>query len=228
MFGLLGLVAGLVVGFMFANSINKSTLEKPSELTSSNAAPVGNPELPPNHPPLTQTGDPSQNAPLPEVTAAIEKARAEPQNFDAQMSAGDLYYQIGRFDGAAKFYEIASKLKPANIETMIKAGNATFDAEQYEQAEKWYQAVLKKDPKNVNVRINLGLTFALRSPPDIETAVKEYRKSLSIEPNNEIALQNLALAYDEKGDKENFLLTIEKLKKINPDNPAIPKTDGQL
>lgn len=224
----IGLVVGLVVGFLFANSVNKSALEGPSALTSANVAPLGNPALPPDHPPLTQTGDQSQNAPLREVTAAIEKAQAEPQNFDAQLAGGDLYYQIGRFDDAAKFYELASKLKPSNSETMIKAGNAYFDAEQYEKAEKWYLLVLKKDPNNINVRTDLGLTFALRSPPDIEKAVKQYKISISIDPNNEIALQNLALAYDEKGDKENFLLIIEKLKKVNPNNPAIPKNDGEL
>ena len=53
---------------------------------------------------------------------AIDKAKAQPQNYEAQMTAADLYYQIERFDDAAKFYEAAAKLKPGDAEPMIKAG----------------------------------------------------------------------------------------------------------
>jgi len=229
MFGVLGLLVGLIVGFMFANSVNRSAAS-PSP-TSTAAAPTvtgSNPALPPDHPPLgTSSGaDAPQGAPLPQVTAAIDKAKAEPQNFEAQMTAADLYYQIQRFEEAGKFYEAANKLKPADSESMIKAGNAYFDGDKYEQAEKWYLKALEKEPKNINVRTDLGLTFFLRSPRDIDRAIKEYKTSLSIDPNHEITLQNLALAYSENGDKEALRDTLEKLKKVNPNNPAIAKING--
>lgn len=228
-FGVFGLVVGLVVGFVFANSVNKSAVEKPSAPMASTTASTGNPALPPDHPPLgTSTGDQTQGAPLPQVTEAIEKAKQQPTNYEAQMTAADLYYQIQRFDDAAKFYEIAIKLKPADAEPLIKAGNAYFDAEKYEQAEKWYLLALAREPKNINVRTDLGLTFFLRSPSDVNRAIKEYRTSLGIDPNHEITLQNLALAYVENGDKESLRTTIEKLKKINPNNPAVTKTEGTL
>ena len=111
---------------------------------------------------------------------------------------------------------------------MIKAGNAYFDGEKYEIAETWYQRALEKDPKNISVRTDLGLTFFLREPRDIDRAIKEYKTSLAINPEHEISLQNLALAYGEKGDKENLKLTIEKLKKVNPKNPAVTKSEGTL
>ena len=229
LFGIFGLVVGLVIGFVSANSINKSEFDKTTAQTASTASPANNPALPPDHPPIGTTGgDQTQNGSLPQVTEAIEKARSEPQSYEAQMTAADLYYQIQRFDEAAKFYEIAAKLKPADSEPLIKAGNAYFDAEKYEQAEQRYQLALAKEPKNINVRTDLGLTFFLRSPRDIDRAIKEYKTSLGIEPNHEITLQNLALAYVENGDKESLRTTIEKLKKINPNNPAVTKTEGTL
>src|SRR5213080_812309 len=105
----------------------------------------------------------------------IEKAKQQPQDFEAQMTAADLYYQIQRFDDAAKFYEAASKLKPADTEPMIKLGNAYFDAAQtaaennnmqaatpkFALAERWYAEALEKEPKNISVRTDLGLTFFL-------------------------------------------------------------------
>jgi len=226
---ILGLVVGLVVGFMSANSINKSEFVKQSTTSASTNEANSNRPLPKDHPPIgTSDGEPSSPAgQRPEIAAAIEKARSQPQNYEAQMTAADLYYQIQRFEEAAKFYENAAKLKPANTEPMIKAGNAYFDSEKYEQAEKWYSQALQKEPKNINVRTDLGLTFFLRTPRDIERAIKEYSMSLNLDPDHEITLQNLSLAYSENGDRERFQATIEKLKKVNPNNPILEKTKSR-
>ncbi len=225
MFGVAGLFVGSIIGFFGANSLNRSAAGQSTAAAPSTMAASGNPgNLPPDHPPIGATsGDQTQSGPLPQITEAIEKARAEPQNYEAQMTAADLYYQIQRFDDAAKLYDIAVKLKPAETEPLIKAGNAYFDGEKYEQAEKFYLQALQKNPKDINVRTDLGLTFFLRAPRDIDRAIKEYKTSLAIDPNHEITLQNLALAYTENGDKENLVKTLENLKKVNPNNPVILK-----
>ncbi len=229
LFGVFGLIVGLVVGFVFANSVNKTGVEKTSAQTSSANTAANNPAIPPDHPPLGgTTGDATQTAPVPQVMESIEKAKQQPQNYEAQMTAADLYYQIQRFEDAAKYYEAANKIKPAEAEPIIKAGNSHFDAEKYEAAEKWYTQALEKEPKNITVRTDLGLSFFLRSPPDVDRAIKEYKISLGIDPNHEITLQNLALAYGEKNDRENLKTTLEKLKKVNPNNPAIAKIEGSL
>lgn len=228
MFVVLGLVVGLIVGFAGANSINKSAYEKPEASAGLKIGANANPALPPNHPPLdSSTDEQQQGSPRPEVLAAIEKAKGDPQNYEAQMTAGDLYYQIRRFDEAATFYEAAAKLKPTDSEPMVKAGNANFDAEKYENAEKWYLLALEKLPKNVDVRTDLGLTFFLRTPRDLDRAIKEYKASLSIKPEHEVTLQNLALAYDEKDDGENFASTLEKLRKVNPNNPLVKRIENE-
>jgi tetratricopeptide (TPR) repeat protein len=233
MSAVVGLVVGLVVGFVFANSVNKTAIEKTGSQAGAPAQTGGggNPALPPNHPALgTSSGedDSPKGAPMPQVTEALDKAKQQPKSFEAQMTAADLYYQIQRFSEAAKFYEAAAKLKPAELEPKIRAGNAYFDSDQYEQAEKWYLQALEKDPKNINVRTDLGLTFYLRTPRDIDRAIKEYKNSLAIDPNHEITLQNLALAYNDNGDKTSLKATIDKLKAVNPNNPAIKKIETPL
>jgi tetratricopeptide (TPR) repeat protein len=189
-----------------------------------------NPALPSDHPPLgTQSGSTNPTGgSIPQVMESIEKAKQQPQNYEAQLTAADLYYQIQRFEDAAKYYEAASKLKPTEAEPMIKAGNANFDAEKYEIAETWYAKALEKDPKNLGVRTDYGLTFFLRSPRDIDRAVKEYKAALAIDPNHEITLQNLALAYAEAKDSANLRSTVEKLKAVNPNNPAVKKLETAL
>lgn len=238
LFGIVGLLVGSIIGFMGANSINRSALSQSSSaIAPSNSA--SNPALPPDHPPIGTSGDGQQqtSGAMPEVTAAIEQAKARPQDYEAQMTAADLYYQIQRFEEAAKFYEAAAKLKPNDVEAYIKAGNSYFDAggtvqqngdnaaanKHFTEAEKWYTAALAKDPKNINVRTDLGLTFFLREPSDVDRAIKEYKTSLNIDPEHEVTLQNLALAYGQKGDTANQQATLEKLRTINPDNPILKR-----
>lgn len=221
LFGIGGIVIGFAIGFLLANSVNRSASIGASVAT--NTAGISNSFLPPNHPPLSQADDSTKGEGLPEVTAAIEKARREPDNFEAQMTAGDLYYQIQRLDDALKFYESANRLRPADSEPVLKIGNANFDAERYEEAERWYTAALKKDPRDVNVRTDLGLTFFLRTPRDIDRAIKEYNAALAIEPGSEIALQNLALAQIEKSDNAALEKTLDRLAAVNANNPVLLK-----
>lgn len=221
MFGVIGLLIGSIIGFMFANSLNRSAIETSPVTSESNLSANSNPALPPDHPPLGASSGATQTGAIPQVTAAIEKAKAEPQNFEAQMTAGDLYYQIQRFEDAAKFYVGASKLKPNDAEPLVKAGNAYFDAQNYLEAEKWYTDALAKNPKDITVRTDLGLTFYLREPRDIDRAIKEYKESLAINPKHEVTLQNLVIAYREKGDTANLEKTTEELRAVNPNNPAL-------
>lgn len=227
LYAVIGVMVGAIIGFTFANSVNKNVVT-PTPMTTPNANAAGplsgNPALPSDHPPLGTspgTTQPQGGGAIPEVTVAIDKAKADPQNFEAQMTAGDLYYQIQRFDDAAKFYEAANKLKPTELEPMVKLGNALFDGEKYIEAEKWYVLALEKNPKDITVRTDLGLTFFLREPRDIPRAIKEYEKSLSINPDHEITLQNLVVGYKELGDAANLDKATSKLRTVNPNNPAL-------
>lgn len=214
LYGIIGLLSGCIIGFLFANNLNQTQIQVAS-MPPTATMPQQNPNLPPDHP---QLGN-NSSAPAAEVTEALKKAESQPNDFKAQLDAGDLYYQIQRYDEAAGFYERAGKLRPDAAEVLAKTGNAYFDAEQYEKAEKWYVAALAKKPDDANVRTDLGLTFYLRNPPDVERAIKEYKISLEKSPNHELTLQNLVVALREKGDTKAAEETIGRLAKINPNNP---------
>src|SRR4051812_35910270 len=96
LFGIIGLLAGLIIGFMFANSINQSAA-LPVAASAGDAAVKSNSNLPPGHPDIG-AGKASQDAMNPEITAAIEKAKQSPNDFDAQEKAAEAYYTIDKFD----------------------------------------------------------------------------------------------------------------------------------
>lgn len=207
LFGVIGVLLGLIVGFMFANAVNKSAV------TNSGVV-------------ATQPGgDPNQAhlANMPEVQQAIERAKNEPENFDAQLMAAEFHYRIQRFDSAIELLLIANKLKPEDRPVMVHLGNAYFDSNKFEDAEKWYTSALVKKAEDPNVRTDLGLTFMFRANPDYDRAIKEFMQSLSVDPNHKPTLQNLTVAYTKKGDGENAKSTLAKLESIDSANPNLQR-----
>src|SRR5260221_11049352 len=185
LFGVVGLLIGLIVGFVFTNSINQRMATGSAVTQNANT-------LPPGHPDIGDTsGAPSGGGMQPEVQAAIEEAKKQPDNFDAQLKVAEFYYQIKRFDGALEYLRKANQLKPDNYEVIGHLGNANFDGDHYQEAEKWYTAALAKKPDDINVRTDLGLTFIFRDPPNYDRAIQEFLRSLETDPNHVQTLQNL-------------------------------------
>lgn len=218
LFVIIGLLGGLIIGFMFANSVN----QKGGAAFSGQSAPAAN--MPAGHPEVPGTGGGMQ----PEVLAAIDQARKEPDNFDAQLKAAELYYQIQRFDGAIEFLKKANQLQPENREVIVHLGNAYFDTGKYEEAEKLYTAALAKKEDDIDVRTDLGLTFVFRAKPDYDRAIKEFQRALTIDPNHQQTLQNLTVAYTKKGDTASADQTLAKLEALDPANPALARLREDL
>ncbi len=216
LFGVVGIVIGLAVGFFAANSINRSAI------SSTNV-----PQTPANASILNQSTadikEKPQGGMLPDISETLDRAKNEPANFDAQIKAGDMYAKIQKFDTAAEFYEKASQIKPEDYENIVKIGNIYFDSKQFEKAEKWYEKALAKKPDDINVRTDFGITFVERENPDFNRAVKEFKTSLQTNPNHEPTLYNLGIAYYKKGDLEEAKKTLAKLETINPNSQLVEK-----
>jgi tetratricopeptide (TPR) repeat protein len=223
LFTIIGILIGFTGGFFLANSINRGEM---MQQTTQNAS---LPNLPAtaNQPPFANQNGAGGGA-IAQVNEAIERAKNEPDNFEAQYSAANMYYQIDRFDEAVKYYVQANRLLPDHYQTLVRLGNSNYGLKNYVEAEKWYAQALKLKPDDVDVRTDFGTTFFLREPKDFDRAIKEYRASLEQNPNHEPTLQNLCAVYVEKGDKQNLQETLARLEKVNPQNPILPKLKQEL
>ena len=217
-FGIGGLVIGLVIGFFVANSVNKNSSPVVSQ-TQTNLPTAANPQVQN----IVVKDQPANGGMMPDITEILDKAKNQPNSFEAQMKAGDTYEKIKGFDKAAAFYEQASKINPEDYDLVVKIGNTYFDARQFEKAEKWYEQALAKKPDDVNVRTDLGITFVERAAPDYDRAVKEFQTSLQTNPKHEPTLYNLGIAYFKKGNKEEAAKTLAQLEAINPNSSLIGK-----
>lgn len=222
LFAVIGALLGFIVGFMFASSVSQREM---SARMMPGAQPAQNGELPPDHPPIQNAGGGSggPQAMQAEVQAAIKRAREEPQNFEAQQQAASLFYQINRLDETLEFLKRANQARPDDYETIVAIGNINYDQGHYEEAANWYNQALLKKPEDTDVRTDLGLSFFLRNPPDVDRAIKEYRRALEFNPKHEKALQNLTVALTQKGDAKEAEATLKKLEEVNPSNSSLSK-----
>ncbi|HEU4433150.1 MAG TPA: tetratricopeptide repeat protein [Pyrinomonadaceae bacterium] len=179
LFGIIGILLGFIVGFMFASSMSQRMQPASASLSQG---------LPSDHPPIGGQnagggggGNPEQVRA--QVTADLEKARNEPQNFDAQLKAAELFYQIGRYDQAIEFLLKANQLKPTDYKTVVLLGVVNLDAKHYEPAEKWYRAALKM--KQDDVMVLAGLAEATLQKKDAKSAEEAIAMLEKVDPSSE-------------------------------------------
>lgn len=214
LFAIVGLLLGLIVGFMGANYINKNAAPAAGTLGANQMG------LPPDHPAVQGQTDP---AAMQDVQAAIDAAEKQPDDFDSQVKAAELFFRIQRYDDAIKYYSRANEIRPDDYQVIVNLGNASFDASKFLEAEKWYASALEKKADDVNVRTDMGLTFLLREPKDVDRAIAEFVKSLEYEPKHALTLQNLVVAYTEKKDAAKATETLARLEEVSPGNEVIPR-----
>ncbi len=195
LFVIIGVLFGFIVGFLFASTMNQRYGPgAPVPATASGQMPVDHPPVGAN--PVAPAGGNMQA----EVTAQLDKARNEPKNFDAQVKAAELFYQIQRYDSATEFLLKANQLKPDDYQTLVALGLVNLDAGHYDVAEKWYKAALLK--KGDDVPTLAGLAAATLGKGDAKAA--------------EQAIANLEKADPTSEDLPNFKTRLASLKSGEP------------
>jgi len=178
LFAIIGLLLGFIVGFVFASTMSqRSTSLAP-------ATTAGSQDLPADHPPIgANTAGGSPQGMQAEVTESLERARKEPTNFEAQLKAAELYYQIQRYDQAVEYLLKANQLRPDDYQTVVNLGLVNLDAGHYDAAEKWYRAALVKKPDDLPVVA--GLCAATLGKGDLKAAEQAIAKLEKIDPNSQ-------------------------------------------
>src|SRR5436190_17485731 len=177
MFAIIGLLLGFIIGFMVHSVISQreSAPRGPIQQTQS---------MPPNHPPVSgdQTGDTGQQM-LASVQTAMKQARENPNDFEAQVTAAKLQYQIQRYDQAIEYLLAANKVKPTDFDVIFMLAVANLDAAHFDAAEKWYKAALQQKPNDMpTVDGYCAVLLSLGKAKEAEAAINKLAK---IDPSNQ-------------------------------------------
>jgi cytochrome c-type biogenesis protein CcmH/NrfG len=108
-----------------------------------------------------------------------------------------------------------AKSDPTNAELQAKIGNIYYDTQQYPTAIDYYRRSLNVYPANAAVRTDFAT--AIWYTGDADTAIAEFNKALSYEPNESNTLFNLGVVkWQGKMDINGALAAWQKLLDTNP------------
>lgn len=211
------LVVGFFAGFYISNNINRNAELQAATVQTQPNSPFFNQQTQ-----VASVKEPNA-AMMPDVAETLNQAKSQPDNFEAQMKAGEMYQKIQNFEKAASYYDAAAVLKPTEYEKIVRLGNAFFDVRKYESAASFYTQALEKKTDDINVRTDFATTFIERAAPDFDRAISELDAALKLDPKHEVALYYTALAYHRKGDAENAKKYLTRLEQVNPTSQLVGK-----
>ena len=107
---------------------------------------------------------------------------------------------------------------PNNAQLLGSIGNIYYDTQQYPVAIKYYQQLLNLQPANTSVRTDMATAYWYSG--DADTAITEFKKSLSYEPDKANTLFNQGIVeWQGKGDVDAAIAAWQKLLDSNPNYP---------
>jgi cytochrome c-type biogenesis protein CcmH/NrfG len=124
---------------------------------------------------------------------------------------------------------LIEKLKsdPNNPELLTGVGNFYYDAQQYPIAVDYYGRALKAKPSDAGVRTDMATAYWYMGNAD--SAITEFNKALTYEPNKPNTLFNLGLVkWQGKMDINGAVADWEKLLKANPNYEGKDKVEQMI
>jgi len=104
----------------------------------------------------------------------------------------------------------------------LKLANYLYDQQRFQQAIEWYQKAVALDPKNVNARTDLGTSYFNTGQP--QDALREFRKSLEIDPKHEQTLYNsIVVNLEGTHDLAAAQQAWDRLHLLNPNYPGLDR-----
>jgi tetratricopeptide (TPR) repeat protein len=136
------------------------------------------------------------------------------------------YQNSGKIDNALKWYEKAAQLSPFNLDFRNKLGSVFMSTGKVQEAKSEFEFILKENPKSISGYTNLGYIELAQN--NVKRAEELYMKGMSLNPDYEPLLLNLAGLKVYKRDYAGAIEIINGILKKNPSNVKAKMARSQL
>jgi len=160
------------------------------------------------------------------VLGKLNKASYSNENAWTSYRIGEAFYNIGNLQKAILYYQNAVKLAPYVLDFRNKFASALASNNRLTEAEKEFTEIIKENPKHVSALTNLG--YIKLSKGDFNACESLYLKALSLDPDYEPLLLNMAGYYAYKKDFKLSKQYIERILKRNPNNKQAQQALAQI
>ena len=136
-----------------------------------------------------------------------ESSSMNPLNLNRKIELGNAYLQLGLLDDASETFSDVKDSAPTDL-NYIKMGSAYLEAGDIKKAGEFIKQAVDPLPETISTFNNYAIE--LRKLGEVQEAVNQYKKCLSIYPNHYIILYNLGKAYFDMGKYHEAKRVIEK------------------
>ena len=154
---------------------------------------------------------------------------ADPKNFDAIVTLGNLYRANEDFANAAPTYEQAIALIPspgaANWRVFYYAGISNERLNKWDVAERQFRKALELSPNESSVLNYLGYSM-IEKKINLPEALDMVKKAVDLKPNDGYIIDSLGWAYFQLGDYDQAVTYSEKAVELLPADPTIAEHLG--
>ncbi|MFZ3065822.1 MAG: DUF4236 domain-containing protein [Nitrospirota bacterium] len=151
------------------------------------------------------------------ITLLKESNQLDKENYDVIRLLGGAFHNSEKYDEAINYLKNYIAANPTDIDTQIIYANCLYKTKKYKEA----IDILQKLPENFELNLKviqlLGACFAMQKQFDL--AINVFKKAPLLKRNLDDDLMelhyNLALIYEESGDKKNALKHFKKVYSEN-------------
>lgn len=145
---------------------------------------------------------------------------------DAYESLGNLYYQHGNSESAARLYRRAIELAPEREQYFFDRGKAAYDRERFHQAIEPLNKFLLIFPEHIEAAYMLGRSY--EAGEYLDNALQRYGQVIQLDPHYQDALMRTAKIYGKRNDPQNAVVALGQLIAIDPSNVEAHYLSGLL
>ncbi|HEX4275183.1 MAG TPA: tetratricopeptide repeat protein [Bryobacteraceae bacterium] len=171
-----------------------------------------------------------ENQPDKSVQIVEAEAQKKPASLDLQRELGNTEMSAGQYDKAIMTYQslmgkVANPRQQSDL--WIRAGEAYLRKGDVQQSINSLEKSRTGQPNNASITTNLGMLYEMQNKTDV--ARKYYEQSIKADPNNPLALNNLAyLITQTNGDLDLALTYAQRAKQRLPEHTEVNDTLGWI
>ncbi len=118
------------------------------------------------------------------ILALEQEIAANPENVDAMIELGDIFFDSNRYQEAIATFVKAEGLAPTNVHILNDLGQLYMNTNEYDAAIEKFEAVLNIDPTHSHTLYYIGIVYRLKG--DTDKALQTFEQVLSLNPNPEL------------------------------------------
>jgi cytochrome c-type biogenesis protein CcmH/NrfG len=174
--GVAGVFFGVLVGWIIGSQQGTPRVAATPAPAAAQSGSAQNPGGPPPAPPLDEA----------KASSMKTMAQQNPSDADTRIQLGNMYFDAGRYQEAATWYEQALKLRPKDANVSTDLGISYYYMNDPDRALTQFDQSLQIDPQHAKTLLNVGIVRAF-GKQDMKGAAEVWQKILAVAPNSEEA-----------------------------------------